>query len=101
VWSRAGARRRRREAAAAKQERAGASLSLARLLYFQVITVTVNGQRREVGDDATLRTLIEQFKLTPDKVAIELNKRLVRSDKYDTSLKGGDEVEIVTFVGGG
>jgi hypothetical protein len=40
------------------------------------------------------------LKLTPEKVAIELNKRLVRSDKYDTPLKAGDEVEIVTFVSG-
>jgi thiamine biosynthesis protein ThiS len=37
----------------------------------------------------------------PEKVAIELNRRLLRGDKYDTTLKDGDEVEIVTFVGGG
>jgi thiamine biosynthesis protein ThiS len=66
-----------------------------------VITVTVNGQPREMEDHTTLRALVEQFKLAPEKVAIELNKRLVRSDKYDTPLKAGDEVEIVTFVGGG
>jgi thiamine biosynthesis protein ThiS len=42
-----------------------------------------------------------QFNLIPEKVAIELNRRLVRSDKYDTILKPGDEIEIVTFVGGG
>jgi len=34
-------------------------------------------------------------------VAIELNRRLVRSEKYDTALSPGDEIEIVTFVGGG
>jgi thiamine biosynthesis protein ThiS len=39
--------------------------------------------------------------LTPEKVAIELNRRLLRGEKYDTALKEGDEVEIVTFVGGG
>jgi thiamine biosynthesis protein ThiS len=32
---------------------------------------------------------------------VELNKRLVRGEKYDVGLKEGDEVEIVTFVGGG
>jgi len=31
----------------------------------------------------------------------ELNRRLVRAEKYDQPLKEGDEVEIVTFVGGG
>ena len=63
--------------------------------------VKVNGQDLEVPDGATVLTLIERHKLTPDKVAIELNQRLVRSSKYDTVLKAGDEVEIVTFVGGG
>jgi sulfur carrier protein len=66
-----------------------------------VITVTVNGTARELADGTTLRALVGQFKLTPEKVAIELNRRLVKSDKYDTQLKTGDEVEIVTFVGGG
>jgi thiamine biosynthesis protein ThiS len=45
--------------------------------------------------------LIAAHHLTPDKVAIELNRRLLRREKYDTLLKEGDWVEIVTFVGGG
>ena len=61
----------------------------------------VNGEERELPDGTTIRALVEQFQLTPEKVAIELNRRLVRTDKYDTSLRDGDEVEIVTFVGGG
>jgi thiamine biosynthesis protein ThiS len=66
-----------------------------------VIKIIVNGESRELGDGTTLRALVTQFNLTPEKVAIELNRRLVKSDKYDTPLKSGDEVEIVTFVGGG
>ena len=65
------------------------------------MTVKVNGQDREVGDGTTVLKLIEQHNLTPQKVAIELNRRLLRTEKYDTVLKTGDEVEIVTFVGGG
>jgi thiamine biosynthesis protein ThiS len=34
-------------------------------------------------------------------VAVEVNRRLVRGEKYDMALKGGDVVEVVTFVGGG
>lgn len=66
-----------------------------------MITLIVNGESKEVSEGTTLRALVEQFKLTPEKVAIELNRRLVKSDKYETALKTGDEVEIVTFVGGG
>ncbi len=65
------------------------------------MNVIVNGQPREVADGTTLRQLVEQHSLKPEKVAIELNKRLARAEKYDLPLKNGDEVEIVTFVGGG
>jgi thiamine biosynthesis protein ThiS len=66
-----------------------------------VMTVKVNGEQREIEEGTTLLALIERFNLTPDKVAIELNRRLVRTENYDTRLQTGDEVEIVTFVGGG
>jgi len=65
------------------------------------MNITVNGQPREVAEGTTLRALVEQSKLMPEKVAIELNRRLAKSDKYDLPLKDGDEIEIVTFVGGG
>lgn len=67
----------------------------------QDMIVKVNGQDRDIADGTTVLALIEQHKLTPQKVAVELNRRLIRTEKYDTVLKGGDEIEIVTFVGGG
>ncbi len=65
------------------------------------VNIKVNGQDRDVPDGTTIAQLIEQHNLTPQKVAIELNRRLIRSEKYETALKSRDEVEIVTFVGGG
>jgi len=65
------------------------------------VTIRVNGEDREVPDGQTLRALVESHNLKPEKVAIELNRRLARADKYDLPLKAGDELEIVTFVGGG
>jgi thiamine biosynthesis protein ThiS len=65
------------------------------------MTITVNGQEREIPGELTIAGLIAEHKLTPDKVAIELNRCLLRREKYDTPLKNGDAVEIVTFVGGG
>ena len=61
----------------------------------------VNGEERDLPDNETVRTLVTRYNLQPEKVAIELNRRLLRGDKYDTPLKPGDEIEIVTFVGGG
>jgi sulfur carrier protein len=63
--------------------------------------IKVNGQSAEVADQADIHAVLIAHGLKADKVAVELNRRLVRAEKYDTKLKAGDEVEIVTFVGGG
>jgi sulfur carrier protein len=65
------------------------------------MVVKVNGEARELPEGETVRALIGRYQLTPEMVAIELNRRLLRGERYETSLKEGDEVEIVTFVGGG
>lgn len=62
---------------------------------------TLNGNSRDLPEGMTIHSLLSDLKLTPDKVAVELDRRLVRSEKYDTPLKEGDVVEVVTFVGGG
>jgi thiamine biosynthesis protein ThiS len=66
-----------------------------------IMTVKVNGDSRDFPEGETVRALVARYNLAPEKVAIELNRRLLRSEKYDSALKDGDEVEIVTFVGGG
>ena len=63
--------------------------------------VTVNGESRDLPEGETIHALLLRFQLPPDKVAVELNRRILRTEKYDTPLKAGDTVEIVTFVGGG
>jgi thiamine biosynthesis protein ThiS len=63
--------------------------------------LTVNGDQLQLPDGTTVLDLVVRFKLTPEKVAVELNRRLVRSEQYNLPLNPGDEVEIVTFVGGG
>jgi thiamine biosynthesis protein ThiS len=65
------------------------------------MNVTVNGDPRDLPQGETVRALVARYNLTPEKVAIELNRRLLKSEKYDTPLNDGDEIEIVTFVGGG
>ena len=66
-----------------------------------MIRIRVNGQEREVAEGETISGLIGIYNLTPDKVAVEVNRRLVRAAGYGAVLKEGDEVELVTFVGGG
>jgi sulfur carrier protein len=65
------------------------------------MTVRVNGEDRDLPEATSISSLLEQMRLKPQNVAVELNRRLVRSEKYETPLRAGDEVEVVTFVGGG
>jgi sulfur carrier protein len=67
----------------------------------RLITIHINGQPADVEPTTTVRQLLAARNLSPDKVAVEVNRRLLRADRYDTPLQPGDEVEIVTFVGGG
>jgi thiamine biosynthesis protein ThiS len=50
----------------------------------------------------TLVELVNYLALAPERLAIELNKRVVRrADWQQTTIHEGDRVEIVHFVGGG
>lgn len=71
------------------------------IIAFLMMKITVNGDPRELPAGTTVAQLLEQLKFTPRNVAVELNRRLLRSDRYVTVLTEGDAVEIVTFVGGG
>ena len=64
--------------------------------------ITVNGETREVGGGATLEELVRLLALAPERLAVELNREVVRRDDWPRrTLADGDRVEIVHFVGGG
>ena len=64
--------------------------------------VQVNGEIRELPEQTTLNDLIRQLSLAPERLAIELNRDVVRRARWpETFLREGDQVEIVHFVGGG
>ncbi|PIQ84069.1 MAG: thiamine biosynthesis protein ThiS [Candidatus Omnitrophica bacterium CG11_big_fil_rev_8_21_14_0_20_63_9] len=66
------------------------------------MNVTVNGEQRNVPDGTTITQLLEQLKIAPERVVVELNLTIVKRAQYaGTVLKEGDQVEIVQFVGGG
>lgn len=64
--------------------------------------LTVNGKPERLEDVSTLTDLLGHFDLAPIRVAIEVNRELVSRGDFDqTALQEGDQIEIVTFVGGG
>lgn len=64
--------------------------------------VFVNGELKQLSGTPSLAELIAQLDLPAARIAIELNREVVRrSDWSSTMLRDDDRVEIVHFVGGG
>ena len=72
------------------------------VLFCELMKVFVNGDEKEFGVGISLAELITQLDLPAPRIAIELNREVVRrSDWGSTMLKDDDRIEIVHFVGGG
>ena len=64
--------------------------------------VHVNGESREVPGNPSLADLISQLDLPAARIAVELNREVVRRSEWgETMLHDDDRIEIVHFVGGG
>ena len=64
--------------------------------------IVINGEAQEVESPISLQGLIESLDLKGDRVAVELNRQIVRRDRWqETQLQEQDRLEIVHFVGGG
>jgi thiamine biosynthesis protein ThiS len=64
--------------------------------------IVVNGERKEIAVGTTIAQLLEGLRLTPRTVAVERNRTLVpRAQHAACVLQTGDQLEIVTLVGGG
>jgi thiamine biosynthesis protein ThiS len=68
----------------------------------QMIEVTVNGESLSVPKGTTVLALLERLNVRSQQVAVEVNTELVKKARHsEHQLRVGDQVEIVTFVGGG
>ena len=66
------------------------------------IKIKVNGKIKTIIDQLTLTELIKNLQIPLNKVAIELNKRIVNKNRINKiRLKNKDIIEIVHFIGGG
>jgi len=66
------------------------------------ITIELNGEPYGVEAGTRIATLLEELKLKPKRVAVEINQTVVPKADYDrVALNQGDHVEVINFVGGG
>jgi thiamine biosynthesis protein ThiS len=66
------------------------------------MTVTINGERREIPDGFNIIALLEHLGMSNGRVAIERNLDILpRARWQETQVESNDSFEIVHFVGGG
>jgi sulfur carrier protein len=66
------------------------------------LEIVVNGVSRTVADQLSITALLEQLEVPSRGVAVEVNLDVVpRSRHADFILSAGDQVEVVSLVGGG
>jgi len=66
------------------------------------VRILVNGEARELAGGSTVADCVASLGLRPEQVAVERNRELVPRPLHATTpLAEGDELEVVTLVGGG
>jgi len=65
-------------------------------------TIQLNGKPHTIEPDTSVADLVAALGLADQAVAVEVNKKLVTKSRHtETPLSEGDQVEVVTLVGGG
>ena len=66
------------------------------------IKIKVNGEKIIFDYNTSIEKLTKKLKIPLNKVAIELNKKILDKKKLKKiKLSNGDKIEIVHFIGGG
>ena len=75
------------------------------LYYMKVknkIKIKLNGKKIQINNNESLKKLVKRLNLPLNKVAIELNKKIIDKKKINIiKLNNNDIIEVVHFIGGG
>ena len=67
-----------------------------------MIQITVNGQSVEIDSPMTVEQVLDTVDVPPNYLAVEVNAQVVPREEFgDRVVRDGDDVEVVTLVGGG
>lgn len=73
-----------------------------KLLIDKVMEILINGEKKNLPQELNLTELLAHFELPSERVAVELNKEVVRKKDWETiKIADGDKLEVIHFVGGG
>ncbi len=67
-----------------------------------MISITVNGEPVDIESEMSVEQLLDTVDVPPNYLAVEVNANVVAREQYSqTIVHDGDQVEVVTLVGGG
>ncbi len=67
-----------------------------------MIAIRCNGEQREIPEGTSAAALVKELGVQGRKFAVERNREVVSRESLDgVVLQEGDEVNVVTLVGGG
>jgi sulfur carrier protein len=68
----------------------------------KTIQVVLNGEPRSIPAGLTMDRLLVFLEMDPSRVAVELDRSIVRKADWGTAgVRDGAQIEVVWFVGGG
>jgi thiamine biosynthesis protein ThiS len=66
------------------------------------VQIVLNGQPQDIPSGLTLLDLLTRLRIDPEKVAVELNRDIIRRAQWNSrKVEEGASIEVVQFVGGG
>ena len=66
------------------------------------VEIRLNGEPYRVPSGSTVADLVRRLELAEERVAVELDRRIVRRPEWPAvTLQAGATVEVVQIVGGG
>jgi len=66
------------------------------------MNIKINGNPEAVEKITTIADLVAEKRLAPDRIVVEHNYRITSKEEWaGIALRENDNVEIVSFVGGG
>jgi thiamine biosynthesis protein ThiS len=67
-----------------------------------MMSITLNGQSKQIAEGTSAAGLVAELGIGARKFAVEINREVVSKERLgEAMLHDGDEVNVVTLVGGG
>jgi thiamine biosynthesis protein ThiS len=67
-----------------------------------VITITVNGETRDLEEPLTIHDFLLTLQLKPEITIVEQNGTIIDKSLFaETRVSDGDTLELIRFMGGG